>query len=129
MKENESKFSSDCSEHCTCDEGTLMCDRNLRCDTNAVCEERNNLRKCYYNEGYTGDGQSCTRTGPYTDCMEVSTFRLPDGVYTIQPTGWTEAPFEVYCNMSHGGGWTGGAARDEEDDIKKRRVYKKEENK
>ncbi|KAJ8035667.1 Fibrinogen C domain-containing protein 1 [Holothuria leucospilota] len=41
-----------------------------------------------------------------TDCYDVFTSGSPDGVYTIQPTGWTGSPFEVYCNMSHGGGWT-----------------------
>ncbi|KAJ8035672.1 Angiopoietin-1 [Holothuria leucospilota] len=103
---NGSYFSLDCSEHCTCANDSLTCNRNLQCDTNAVCEERNNVRKCYCNEGYTGGGLNCTRTAPYTDCYDVFTSGLPDGVYTIQPSGWTGSPFEVYCNMSHGGGWT-----------------------
>ncbi|KAJ8035739.1 Fibrinogen C domain-containing protein 1 [Holothuria leucospilota] len=98
---NESKLNSD-----SCEEGTLTCDRNFQCDVNAVCEERNKIRKCYCNQGYTGDGLSCTRTAPPTDCYDVFTSDLPDGVYTIQPTGWAESPFQVYCNMSHGGGWT-----------------------
>ncbi|KAJ8035654.1 Fibrinogen-like protein A [Holothuria leucospilota] len=41
-----------------------------------------------------------------TDCYDIFTSGFSDGVYTIQPTGWTGSPFEVYCNMSHGGGWT-----------------------
>ncbi|KAJ8035664.1 Fibroleukin [Holothuria leucospilota] len=111
IPDNEGYFSSDCSEHCTCDDGSLTCARNLQCDRNAVCEERNNLRKCYCNEGYIGDGLICnsmaTTRSPSlpTDCYDVYTAGSPDGVYTIQPTGWT-SPFEVYCNMSHGGGWT-----------------------
>ncbi|KAJ8035741.1 Fibrinogen-like protein A [Holothuria leucospilota] len=109
---NKSKFSLDCSEHCTCDKGTLTCDRNVQCDNNAVCEERNDVRKCYCNNSFTGDGLICynmTTTGTPsfpTDCYDVFTSGSPDGVYTIQPTGWAGSPFEVYCNMSHGGGWT-----------------------
>ncbi|KAJ8035665.1 Fibroleukin [Holothuria leucospilota] len=106
LQANKSQFSSDCSEHCTCDEESLTCDRNVRCDTNAICEERNSVRKCYCIEGYIGDGLSCTRTGPPSDCYDVFTSGRSDGVYTILPIGWTGSPFEVYCNMSHGGGWT-----------------------
>ncbi|KAJ8035735.1 Fibrinogen C domain-containing protein 1 [Holothuria leucospilota] len=108
ISENGTYFSSDCSEHCTCEKGTLMCDRDVQCDTNAVCEKRNNVRKCYCNEGYAGDGQTCTRTAPpvLPGCYDFFTSGFPDGVYTISPTGWTGLPFEVYCNMSHGGGWT-----------------------
>ncbi|KAJ8035736.1 Fibroleukin [Holothuria leucospilota] len=101
---DDSKFNSNCSEHCTCKEATLTCDRNFQCHANAICEERNNIRKCYCKERFIGDGQSCTP--PPVDCYDVFASGSSDGVYTIAPTGWTELPFEVYCNMSHGGGWT-----------------------
>lgn len=28
------------------------------------------------------------------------------GIYTIKPLNWPGSPFEVYCNMTDGGGWT-----------------------
>ena len=42
-----------------------------------------------------------------TDCYDLYTSGFTeDGVYTILPTDLTGSPFEVYCNMSHEGGWT-----------------------
>lgn len=29
-----------------------------------------------------------------------------DGIYKINPANWSGPAFDVYCNMSDGGGWT-----------------------
>ncbi|KAJ8035694.1 Fibrinogen C domain-containing protein 1-B [Holothuria leucospilota] len=59
-------------------------------------------------DAFISQGPASTPSAPSTptDCYDVFTSGSPDGVYTIQPNGWTGSPFEVYCNMSHGGGWT-----------------------
>ncbi|KAJ8032904.1 Ficolin-2 [Holothuria leucospilota] len=96
---------SDCTRRCNCTASGLSCDSVYRCDVNAVCEERDNVRQCYCNEGYAGDGQTCTMD-TFTDCQDVYNAGHTDSdVYTIQPIN-SPQPFEVYCNMSDGGGWT-----------------------
>ncbi|KAJ8033598.1 Fibrinogen-like protein A [Holothuria leucospilota] len=99
---------SDCSRRCNCSAGQLVCDEDIACSSNAVCEERDGLRQCYCNSGYTGDGVTCTsdRSTP-TDCLDVfNNGNTESGVYNIKPTTWSGSPFEVYCNMTDGGGWT-----------------------
>ncbi|KAJ8033994.1 Ficolin-1 [Holothuria leucospilota] len=72
-----------------------------------VCEERNNVLQCYCNEGYIGDGVNCTIDTPPSDCKDIyDRVSTESGVYTIKPTIWQGDPFDVYCNMSDGGGWT-----------------------
>ncbi|KAJ8034016.1 Ryncolin-2 [Holothuria leucospilota] len=72
-----------------------------------VCEERDNVLQCYCNEGYVGDGVNCTFDTPPSDCKDIyDRVSTDSGVYTIKPTTWQGDPFEVYCNMSDGGGWT-----------------------
>ncbi|XP_071837021.1 fibrinogen-like protein A [Apostichopus japonicus] len=64
------------------------------------------MRQCYCANGYRGDGVNCTR--PSKDCQEIyddDSTRI-NGIYRIKPTGWTGSAFEVYCNMTDGGGWT-----------------------
>ncbi|XP_071836029.1 fibrinogen C domain-containing protein 1-A-like isoform X4 [Apostichopus japonicus] len=42
-----------------------------------------------------------------SDCKELyNNGERTSGVYEIKPTIWPDSPFEVYCNMSDGGGWT-----------------------
>ncbi|XP_071836720.1 fibrinogen-like protein A [Apostichopus japonicus] len=44
---------------------------------------------------------------PPKDCQEIYDDGSRDnGIYRIKPTGWTSEAFEVYCNMTDGGGWT-----------------------
>ncbi|KAJ8035774.1 Fibrinogen C domain-containing protein 1 [Holothuria leucospilota] len=102
---NGYSYNADCSRRCSCEAGVVTCEDNVMCDVNAVCEERDNIRQCYCNEEYLGDGNSCT--GPMTDCQDVFNAGYTEStVYTIRPTHWPGSPFEVYCNMTGGRGWT-----------------------
>ncbi|KAJ8022040.1 Fibrinogen C domain-containing protein 1-B [Holothuria leucospilota] len=66
----------------------------------------NFITQCPSTISPSGDCASPVPSQP-TDCYDIFTSGITeDGVYTIQPTGWTESPFDVYCNMSHDGGWT-----------------------
>ncbi|PIK58390.1 putative fibrinogen-like protein 1 [Apostichopus japonicus] len=71
-----------------------------------VCQLRmNDIRRCYCTGGYRGDGEVCEK--PPKDCQEIYEDGTSDnGIYRIEPTGWTGEAFEVYCNMTDGGGWT-----------------------
>ncbi|XP_071837520.1 fibrinogen-like protein A isoform X3 [Apostichopus japonicus] len=41
------------------------------------------------------------------DCLDVfNAGNTTDGIYTIKPTNWNGASFDVFCNMTDGGGWT-----------------------
>ncbi|KAJ8031190.1 Tenascin-X [Holothuria leucospilota] len=63
----------------------------------------NFISKCQMN----ATSGSCAVTPPLSDCYDYFTSGFSDdGVYAIKPNGWTESPFQVYCNMSHDGGWT-----------------------
>ncbi|XP_071835476.1 zonadhesin-like isoform X2 [Apostichopus japonicus] len=93
-----------CTQKCSCSNNRLICE-GFRCDTNAVCDVENEVRQCYCNDGYEGDGETCESL--YTDCQEVyDAGHTQDGVYTIMPTGWLGLPFSVSCKMEIGGGWT-----------------------
>ncbi|KAJ8033995.1 Fibrinogen-like protein A [Holothuria leucospilota] len=99
--------SPSCTQRCYCTSGQFTCDNAYRCSSNAVCEERNNVLQCYCNEGYIGDGVNCTIDTPPSDCKDVYDRGSTDsGVYKIKPTTWQGDPFDVYCNMTDGGGWT-----------------------
>ncbi|KAJ8033638.1 IgGFc-binding protein [Holothuria leucospilota] len=98
-------ISTNCTRRCECQSNVLTCEDDYRCSSDATCEERDGLRKCYCNDGYTGDGQNCEVVA--TDCADIYNANITDsGVYTIKPTNWPGSPFEVYCNMTDGGGWT-----------------------
>ncbi|KAJ8033800.1 Angiopoietin-1 [Holothuria leucospilota] len=83
---------SDCTSRADCLNGQLIWDVTYSCSANAVCESRNNIRQCYTDD---------------VDCLDVYNdgFTSSD-VYTINPTNWPGSAFQVYCNMSDGGGWT-----------------------
>ncbi|KAJ8033426.1 Fibrinogen-like protein A [Holothuria leucospilota] len=99
-------ISPDCSRRCSCSRGQFSCD-DYQCSRNAVCEERNNVFQCYCTTGYTGDGVICTIDIPPSDCQDVyDRVSTDSGVYKIKPTTWQGEPFDVYCNMTDGGGWT-----------------------
>ncbi|KAJ8033597.1 Fibrinogen C domain-containing protein 1 [Holothuria leucospilota] len=107
LQEGGLHVTSDCTLQCNCSGGKLECDNEYRCSSNAVCESRDNARKCYCNSGYTGDGVACTSTYIATDCYDVFIDgNTESGVYNIKPTTWSGPPFEVFCNMADGGGWT-----------------------
>ncbi|PIK61749.1 hypothetical protein BSL78_01303 [Apostichopus japonicus] len=94
-----------CTQKCSCNNNRLICE-DYSCTTNAVCAVKNEVRQCYCNEGYEGDGETCVSL-PYRDCQDVyDAGHRQDGVYTIMPTGWPGLPFNVTCKMENGGGWT-----------------------
>lgn len=95
----------ECSQECTCNNDRLLCN-NYNCSPNAVCSVKNNVGKCHCNEGYDGDGETCTPL--YQDCHGAyQAGHRQDGVYRILPSGWAGSPFDVTCNMTiDGGGWT-----------------------
>ncbi|XP_071835326.1 uncharacterized protein [Apostichopus japonicus] len=93
-----------CTQKCTCNNNRLICE-DYRCSTDAVCDVRNEIRQCYCDEGYEGDGETCESL--YTDCQDVyDAGQRQEGIYTIMPTGWPGLPFDVHCKMENGGGWT-----------------------
>ncbi|PIK38232.1 Angiopoietin-4, partial [Apostichopus japonicus] len=96
-----------CTRKGVCTNGQIIWDEGYACSPNANCEERNNIRQCYCDDGYGGDGETCTSVTP-KDCQEIYDVdnTRNNGIYRIKPTGWTGPAFEVYCNMTDGGGWT-----------------------
>ncbi|PIK46992.1 putative ryncolin-3-like [Apostichopus japonicus] len=76
-----------------------------QCSSDAVCEVRNDVRKCYSMSGYHGNGVNCTKH--MTECKDwYDAGNTTNGIYTIIPTNWSGASFDVSCNMTDGGGWT-----------------------
>ncbi|PIK40176.1 hypothetical protein BSL78_22976 [Apostichopus japonicus] len=105
IPDGETYVNDDCTQNCSCNNNQLTCE-NYRCSTDAVCDVRDGVRKCYCNEGYKGNGETCP-PDVFTDCQDVyDAGQRQDGVYTIMPTGWHSSPFNVHCKMENGGGWT-----------------------
>ncbi|KAJ8033165.1 IgGFc-binding protein [Holothuria leucospilota] len=99
IQEGDTQLFNVCTRQCSCQSGVLMCN-DFQCDTNAICENESGILHCHCNQGYYGDGLSCTRL---TDCEDVYNAGLVDeDVYAILPVNWNGAPFEVYCKD----GWT-----------------------
>ncbi|KAJ8033647.1 Fibrinogen C domain-containing protein 1 [Holothuria leucospilota] len=95
----------DCSSRCQCQSNVLTCDDNYGCSPDATCEERDGVRQCYCNGGYAGDGQNCKVNA--TDCADIYKAGVTEsGVYYIKPKNWPGSPFEVFCEVTPGGGWT-----------------------
>ncbi|PIK37375.1 hypothetical protein BSL78_25782, partial [Apostichopus japonicus] len=71
----------------------------------ASCQPDNGTNICSCNEGYYGDGLTCTLA---LDCDDYRNAGfIENGTYIITPTNGTSGPFEVYCDMdTSGGGWT-----------------------
>ncbi|PIK59942.1 putative fibrinogen C domain-containing protein 1-like [Apostichopus japonicus] len=102
FQEGESYINSDCSLRITC-KSNVLTSESYSCSADATCEERNDVRRCYCNEWFEGDGLTCTRSGPI-DCSDLyAANRTNNGAYTIYPA--ESSGFEVYCEMSTGG-WT-----------------------
>ncbi|XP_071837781.1 uncharacterized protein [Apostichopus japonicus] len=107
LPEGEEYIAPNCQSRCSCSNGQLDCDDSYQCHPNAICEERDDLLQCYCNAGYTGNGLLCTRLVLPSDCQEIyESGERDNGIYQIKPTSWTGLPFNVYCNMTDGGGWT-----------------------
>ncbi|XP_071837033.1 fibrinogen-like protein A [Apostichopus japonicus] len=105
IPESGSYVNLNCSRKGVCTDGQITWDEAYACSPNAVCDDRDNITQCYCTGGYRGDGENCTR--PPKDCQEIYDDESRDnGIYKIKPTGWTGEAFEVYCNMTDGGGWT-----------------------
>ncbi|XP_071836248.1 fibrinogen-like protein A isoform X2 [Apostichopus japonicus] len=105
IPEGGSYVNPGCTRKGVCTNGQITWDEAYACSSNAVCDVRDNIRQCYCTGGYRGDGETCTR--PPKDCQEIYEDGSRDnGIYRIKPTGWTSEAFEVYCNMTDGGGWT-----------------------
>ncbi|KAJ8033752.1 Fibrinogen C domain-containing protein 1 [Holothuria leucospilota] len=102
----ESYVNNDCTVNYTCHNDRLNSDSSYTCNRNAQCIVKEGVRQCYCNEGYKGDGETCSPS--YTDCYDAyQAGHTEDGVYTILPSGWPGSPFNVSCVMStNGGGWT-----------------------
>ncbi|XP_071837235.1 techylectin-5A-like isoform X3 [Apostichopus japonicus] len=96
----------DCTQKCSCSNNRLICEDDYSCSNNAVCDVQNEVRQCYCNEGYEGDGETCVSL-PYRDCQDVyDDGHRQDGVYKIMPNGWPGLLFDVSCKMENDGGWT-----------------------
>ncbi|XP_071836404.1 ficolin-1-like isoform X2 [Apostichopus japonicus] len=58
----------------------------------------------------TTTGGDCPRDDPsieMTNCLDwFNAGCNKTSTYTIKPTNWNGPPFEVFCNMTDGGGWT-----------------------
>ncbi|KAJ8033897.1 Ryncolin-4 [Holothuria leucospilota] len=107
ISNGESFINANCNQNCTCIDNQLSCNTDYECSTDATCAVKDEVRKCYCNEGYEGDGVTCSRN-TYADCYDaLQDGHTTDGVYTLLPAGWTRPPFTVFCDMTTaGGGWT-----------------------
>ncbi|KAJ8033160.1 IgGFc-binding protein [Holothuria leucospilota] len=94
IQESDTQLFNVCTRQCSCLSGVLMCN-DFQCDINAICQNESGILHCDCNQGYYGDGLSCTRL---TDCEDVYNAGLvDDDVYTILPMNWNGSAFEVYC--------------------------------
>ncbi|KAJ8033488.1 Fibrinogen C domain-containing protein 1 [Holothuria leucospilota] len=93
VPEGGSYVNADCSRRGVCNNGQLTWNDAYSCNSNEVCEVRNNVRQCYSDD--------------VMDCLDIYNAGFSDSdVYTISPANWSGSPFQVYCNMTDGGGWT-----------------------
>ncbi|XP_071846028.1 uncharacterized protein [Apostichopus japonicus] len=96
LPEGEIYTSPSCDKICLCKNDYLTCNVSEGCDPNEDCEYWNGIPQCYGRQG-----------NQYSDCSQVFTDgKEESGVYEVKPNNWTGPPFEVYCDMSNGGGWT-----------------------
>ncbi|XP_071835356.1 uncharacterized protein [Apostichopus japonicus] len=105
LRNGESFVNSGCTRRSHCSNNQLIEEESYHCSDDATCDVREGVRKCYCNDGYEGDGVTCTLIPK--DCYDLYVSgTLSDGVYTIYPDGWPRG-IQVFCEMeSNGGGWT-----------------------
>lgn len=93
-----------CTMTVKCTDGLISVNEGYSCDANAVCEKRSGERKCDFTRGYQGNGQTCKQI---TDCLDLFNEDVTtEGLHPIKPIKWNTSPFDVFCDMTHGGGWT-----------------------
>ncbi|KAL9974478.1 hypothetical protein ACROYT_G011514 [Oculina patagonica] len=93
----------------------VFCDMNLEdidecitgnhdCDVNANCTNTVGGHNCTCNEGFYGNGSSCSAL--YKNCADIyKSGERKDGVYTIKPDHLPA--LDVFCDQTTaGGGWT-----------------------
>ncbi|PIK37848.1 hypothetical protein BSL78_25309, partial [Apostichopus japonicus] len=98
------QVNENCTKKFTCTNGYTSVNEAYTCSSSAECDKRNGVRKCYCERGYQGNGETCMQM---TNCLDYFDANFTDnGIYTIKPINWPESPFEVFCNMTDGGGWT-----------------------
>lgn len=104
IHDGDTYVNENCAKKCTCANNQLSCD-SYTCSPNATCKVEDGVRRCYCNDGYVGDGDTCK---VYMDCYDAyKAGHRQDGVFTILPRGWPGVPFNVRCDMTTtGGGWT-----------------------
>ncbi|KAJ8031641.1 IgGFc-binding protein [Holothuria leucospilota] len=51
-------YNGDCSEMCSCDSGRISC-QTVSCHRDATCERKSGVQRCYCNDGFVGNGQTC----------------------------------------------------------------------
>lgn len=95
---------SDCvpMEQCGCylpDELTVISEGDTY--INPACTRRG---VCTNGQIVWEDGNFCS---DHKDCQEIyASGSTESRLYMINPTNWPNSSFEVYCNMTDGGGWT-----------------------
>ncbi|XP_071838865.1 IgGFc-binding protein-like isoform X2 [Apostichopus japonicus] len=99
-----------CSQLCSCQAGKLTCSASS-CHENAECVTKGGVTKCYCQEGYDGDGQTCKPIGDcdctiWGDPHLISFDNVPfdfqgDCEYTLlKPCGESDLPdFELIGNL------------------------------
>jgi len=98
----------------TCSDG-IQNEGELGVDCGGPCPACPSCADGIQNQGETGVDcggpcPACTASTPATagqSCLDLQRTipSAPSGIYWIKPTGVT-APFQVYCSMANGGGWT-----------------------
>ncbi|XP_071836770.1 uncharacterized protein [Apostichopus japonicus] len=81
LREGESYVNSSCTRRSTCRNNTLV-DESYQCSEHATCDERSGVRKCYCNQNYHGDGETCTHNCSHVAKRSV----LRGGELNINPT-------------------------------------------
>ncbi|PIK47130.1 hypothetical protein BSL78_16026 [Apostichopus japonicus] len=101
LRGGESYINSDCSLRITCNSNVLTSE-SYSCSADATCEQRNDVRRCYCNEWFEGDGVTCTAVD--REIVLIFTQRveeIKENIPFIQP----EAPglkFFVKCLVGDG---------------------------
>lgn len=93
-----------CSSQCHCYRDVLLCE-DYNCSPDATCEEDSDGGQCVCSQYFIGNGLTCR---PFWDCLDWFNdgYHENGDFYIVSPLDWPREEFNVYCDMSHGGGWT-----------------------